>query len=147
MHCLIVLWPGSVAVRWCSPPPGGSVVTVPLRADHLLKFAFRQVDEARARIAWMDITARYPSCGIMSTGKARGLRQFPLFTPLPPSRGKPGVSTYFQAAAEWTSPESVIFRSRGTRSCGCWTISLRSSVIRSKQDGRRAWRRHLGSSA
>ena len=89
MHCLIVLWPGSVAVRWCSPPPGGSVVAVPLRADHLLKFAFRQVDEARARIAWMDITARYPSCGIMSTGKARGLRQFPLFTPLPPSRGKP----------------------------------------------------------
>ena len=75
MHCLIVLWPGSVAVRWCSPPPGGSVVAVPLRADHLLKFAFRQVDEARARIAWMDITARYPSCGRRSA-RARALVAF-----------------------------------------------------------------------
>ena len=30
------------------------------------------------------------------------------------------------ASQEWTSPESVIFRSRGSRSCGCSTICLRS---------------------
>ena len=56
-----------------------------------------------------------------------------------------GVSTLSQAAAARTRSESAIWRSNGSRDVGCCAISLRRRVIRSKHDGRRALRRHLGS--
>jgi hypothetical protein len=39
----------------------------------------------------------------------------------------------------------VISKPNGVSNAGCCAISLRRSVMRSKQDGRRAFRRHLGS--
>src|SRR5205085_529350 len=52
-----------------------------------------------------------------------------------------------QALAALVMPWSVILKFNGTNRAGFSTISLRSSVIRSKHEGRRAFRRHLGNSA
>ena len=47
-----------------------------------------------------------------------------------------GVSTFSQAAAARMSCLSVTLTSNFFRSAGCSAISLRSSVIRSRQEGR-----------
>jgi hypothetical protein len=52
-----------------------------------------------------------------------------------------------QADAALVMAWSVIWKLNGTKRAGFSTISLHSSVIRSKHKGRRALRRHLGNSA
>ena len=53
----------------------------------------------------------------------------------------------FQAAAALINARSVSVRSRSVNSSGCSVISWRSKVTRSRQEGRWAWRRHLGRGA
>jgi hypothetical protein len=54
---------------------------------------------------------------------------------------------FFQALAARTMPWSLILNPKGARISGCWVISLRRRVVRSKADGRRTLRRHFGSGA
>src|ERR1017187_5489592 len=63
------------------------------------------------------------------------------------ARGEPapGVSTFSQAAAARTSCFSVILTPNSFRSSGVSSISLRNRVTRSRQEGRWAFLRHLGS--